>query len=361
MSYTETRRDKLQRMLKKDRLDAVLITSETNVSYLTGFSGDSSWLVVGRDHAVLLSDGRYTVQIAEECPGVEAHTRRKGGLVAEARKVLRKMKAKRVAFESQTVTVAAHQGMQKGLDPMELVAWDGKVEQLRMRKDRSEIQAIRRAVRMAERAWKMFLAMWDPSMTEKELADAMESFLRRAGAKGNAFPTIVATDDRAALPHAVPTDRLADPKRMLLVDWGANERFYRSDLTRVAVTRKISSKLRKIYETVLKAQQRAIRKIKPGVITKTIDAEARRTIDKAGFGRFFAHGLGHGLGMNVHEAPGLSRTGELKLAAGMVVTVEPGIYLPGWGGVRIEDDVLVTPRGHEVLTSAPKQLDEIVL
>ena len=198
-------------------------------------------------------------------------------------------------------------------------------------------------------------------LAEKQVADDLEHQLRIFGATSASFPPIVAAGPRSALPHAVPTEGLIADARMLLIDWGASVRQYKSDLTRVLVTDKISTKLERVYRVVFKAQARAIAAIRSGVSAHAVDAIARETISKAGFGRYFGHGLGHGIGLEIHEGPRLARNQDRPLAAGMVVTVEPGVYLPGWGGVRIEDNVLVTRDGHEVLTSTPKQLEEMVL
>jgi Xaa-Pro aminopeptidase len=242
-----------------------------------------------------------------------------------------------------------------GLAPV--VSWKGeadRVEKLRAVKDASEVAQIREAIGIAERAFAMFRAMLRPDDREKDLSDNLEHFIRRAGGRCASFPSIVAVGERAALPHAPPTDRPVGDAGLLLVDWGASGRFYKSDLTRVLATRKISPKFERVYGVVLTAQARALGTIRPGVKARDVDAEARAVIDREGFGQFFGHGLGHGLGLQVHEAPALRQNSEAVLEAGMVVTVEPGIYLPGWGGVRIEDDVLVTPDGCEVLTAVAK-------
>ena len=207
----------------------------------------------------------------------------------------------------------------------------------------------------------MLRATVRPEQTEKELADELACQLRLFGAKDCAFPSIVAVGPRAALPHAVPGANRVGEGEILLVDWGADEGLYNSDLTRVLVTGRISPKLRRVYGVVLDAQTKAIAAVRPGVTGHDVDAVARGVIAKAGFGRFFGHGLGHGLGLEVHEAPRLAVNNLTVLKPGMVVTVEPGIYLPGWGGVRIEDDLLVTRHGHEVLTNVPKQLEEVIV
>jgi len=249
------------------------------------------------------------------------------------------------------------------------IDWKGKpdrVEKLRVIKDATEIERIREAIRIAERAFEIFRPMLRPSDSEKELSDALEMYIRRAGGTCSSFPAIVAVGDRSARPHARPTDRRIRDAELLLVDWGACEGFYKSDLTRVLLTRKnlsfsrtarksrAADKLEKIYNVVLGAQEQALRAVRPGVKASDVDAAARKFIAGAGYGQYFTHGLGHGLGLQVHEAPAVRANSTDILQAGMVFTVEPGIYLPGWGGVRIEDDVLVTADGCEVLTSVAK-------
>jgi len=237
-----------------------------------------------------------------------------------------------------------------------------RVELLRQIKDEHEIEAIREAIAFAEEAFEMVRPELREGASEKEIADLLEANLRRCGATGSSFPPIVAVGARAALPHARPTEtsRIGDDDFVLL-DWGATGRPYKSDLTRVVVTGKVTSEFETIYRTVLLAQERAIAAIRPGVRAHDVDAEARSVIEQAGFGRFFDHGVGHGLGMEIHESPRLRKQSETILQPGMIVTVEPGIYLPDWGGVRIEDDVLVTSDGCEVLTHLARTLDSVRL
>jgi Xaa-Pro aminopeptidase len=242
------------------------------------------------------------------------------------------------------------------------VATSERVEALRQIKDEAEIAAIREAIDFAEKAFMMIRGELREGATEKEVADQLEANLRWCGATGSSFPPIVAVGVRAALPHARPTEttRIGDDQ-FVLVDWGATGRPYKSDLTRVVVTGKVTFQFETIYRTVLAAQERGIAAIRPGVRAHDVDAEARSVIEQAGFGRFFDHGLGHGLGMDIHEAPRLRKESDTTLQPGMIITVEPGIYLPDWGGIRIEDDVLVTSDGCEVLTHLPKALDSIGL
>ena len=360
MSRFQARRDKLRRLVKKSQAEALLVTNFTNVTYLTGFSGDDSFLVLLPDRAVLLSDPRYTTQLAEECPDVEREVRRQGtSILRSVSKVAGRAKLRSLAVESQSMTMALHAAIVEALPKVELVPSDGLVEQLRMIKDRYEIASLRRAVGAAERAFAVVRAGLRGDMTERAVAHELENRIRSFGGLGCSFTPIVAVGPRAALPHARATDvRLAE-HGLLLIDWGADAADgYKSDLTRVLVTGKISPKLERIYRVVLKAQQRAIAAIRPGALASDVDATARKVIADAGFGKYFGHGLGHGVGLDIHEGPRLSGSNPEPLKAGMVITVEPGIYLPGTGGVRIEDDILVTRDGHEVLTSVPKRWED---
>ena len=353
------RRDKLRRLVRKSDAGALLVTSFTNVTYLTGFTGDDSYLLVLPKGEVLLTDPRYTTQLEEECPGLELEIRPPGVTMMDAiRRTVGHAKVEKLGVEGASMTVGLRDQIASELSKVELVSTSSLVEQLRIVKDKDEIVEIRQAVWYAEKAFGVLRATLRPDDTEKKVADDLEYQLRMYGAKGAAFPPIIAVGARAALPHARPTNKRIGEDGFVLVDWGANGGLYNSDLTRVLVTGKISPKLERIYRVVLNAQEQAIAAIRPGASCEEVDQVAREIITKAGFGRNFGHGLGHGLGLQVHEAPRLSAKQPLKLEPGMVVTVEPGIYLPEWGGVRIEDDVLVTKSGHDVLTSVPKQWED---
>jgi Xaa-Pro aminopeptidase len=350
------RRQQLAGLLDLESLDAFLISNPINVTYLTGFSGDSSYLFMGRQQTVLISDSRYAQQIIEECPGLEVHIRPHSlSLPNATAELLGKLGLRKIGFESGHLTVAE---LESYREQMSAIDWKGardRVENLREVKDPSEVDQIREAIGFAERAFTVFREKLRPEDCEKDLHDNMEMYVRRAGGRCTSFPTIVAVGERAALPHAPPTAKKVADAELLLIDWGARGRFYNCDLTRVLATRKIAAKLEKVYTVVLRAQTKALQAIRPGAKAKDIDAEARAVIEQAGFGQFFGHGLGHGLGLQVHEAPAIRQNSEAVLEAGMVFTIEPGIYLPDWGGVRIEDDVLVTPDGCEVLTHVPKE------
>jgi Xaa-Pro aminopeptidase len=357
-----TRRKNLRALVRKAKADALLVTNFKNVTYLTGFTGDDSYLLATLDGEQLVTDMRYTTQLAEECPGLALEVRPPGlSMLKAVTKVVKRAKVERLGIEGTSATVSFQQSLAKALPKLEIVVTENLVERLRLVKDKDEIEATRVACQQARRAFEVVRAGLTLSMTELEVAAELEYQARRFGAKALSFPPIVAVGPRAALPHATPTLRRLGDGDFTLIDWGANSGLYMSDLTRIVVTGRISPKLRKIYAVVLKAQLAAIDAIRPGRTGEEIDHVARKIITGAGFGKAFGHGLGHGTGLEIHEAPRLAVGQKTKLRPGMIVTVEPGIYLPRWGGVRIEDDVLVTRAGHEVLSDVPKQLEDCVL
>jgi Xaa-Pro aminopeptidase len=312
---------------------------------------------------MLVSDGRFTTQLQQECPGLEVRIRSTGSeLAREIGVAVKALGWHRVAFESTNCTVAELESLSAAMPGVEMRGVSGWVDALRRVKDSSEVDAIREAVRCAERAFAVVLSGLRPDESERDVSDDIEWALRRCGATGSSFPPIVAVGTRAALPHARPTrtSRLHDAD-FVLIDWGATGEPYKSDLTRVLVTGKVTSKFEVIYRTVLAAQERAISAIRPGAKAHDIDAEARSVIDEAGFGGFFDHGLGHGIGMEIHEGPRIRKGSTDVLEAGNVITIEPGIYLPDWGGIRIEDDVLVTGDGCEVLSRIPRSIESVLI
>lgn len=371
MSNFATRRDRLRQSAKAEGLDAVLLTNPVSVTYLTGFSGDASYLIVEKTRTLLVSDGRFKVQIAEECPGLDAFIRGPAQSTTNAAiEQLQAMAPRNIGFESGHLTVAEFETLVAGIKTASWKSLATGVEKYRMIKDEDEIAQIRAAIKIAEKAFAMFCALLRPTDTEKDLTDAMESYVRRAGGTETAFSTIVAVGPRAALPHAPPSLHAVGENPLLLVDWGACGPFYKSDLTRVLWTynngafpagRTPSDKLREVHAIVKEAQARAIAAMRPGASSREVDTIARGYIEAQGYGEYFNHGLGHGFGLQIHEAPFFRPNVDVKLEAGMVVTCEPGIYLPDWGGVRIEDDVLITPDGPEVLTHCPRELDECIV
>jgi Xaa-Pro aminopeptidase len=361
MANHAQRRERIQRRMRKEGLSGLLVTNEVNVRYLTGFTGDSSYLLLTPTDQWILSDARYDEQLTTECPDLDAVIRRPPQTLVEIlTATATPLKLRHLALESDAVTLSLHDQLASGLPAVELVATRGWVEQLREIKDREEIRAIRRAIQVAERAFGVIRAGLRGEQTEMGIAAHLEHQIRDFGGEGFSFPAIVAAGPRAALPHARPTHSSIGGSGSVLFDWGAVVDGYRSDLTRLLTTAKIPPKLERVYQVVLTAQQQAIAVIRPGALLSEVDAVARGIIDAAGFGKRFGHGLGHGFGLEIHEQPRLAPRQDRPLQKGMVVTVEPGIYIPGWGGVRIEDDILVTHDGHEVLSSLPKELDSCV-
>jgi Xaa-Pro aminopeptidase len=356
------RRDRLRKQLRRTGAEALLISDFTNVTYLTGFTGDDSHLLVTDRETVMLSDFRYVQQLTEECPELDVEIRPLGTEMLDlVVRVVGATKRRRLAVEGSSMTVGFCGELSRRLPTLEIVPTTGLVEQLRAIKDRDEVAEIRFAIDVAERAFAVVRASLRPESTEKWIANELEYQIRLFGGEGCGFTPIVGVGPRGALPHARLSDRLVGQSDFVLVDWGARGRLYVSDLTRVLVTGRIPPKLERIYGVVLQAQRAGIAAIRPGVLMKDVDAAARQVIERAGWGKLFGHGLGHGIGLQVHEQPRLAANQDRPLKPGMVVTVEPGIYIPGWGGVRIEDDVLVTRTGHEVLSRVPKELGDCVL
>jgi Xaa-Pro aminopeptidase len=353
------RRDRLLRRLKTVGVDALLVTSHVNVRYLTGFTGEDSHLIVGRNLTVLVSDSRFETQISEECPTLDVHIRSTAQTLAEAvAEVAVGAKLTALGFESRSTSYSQWGSLTTAVKPLQLTPQHDQVETLRLIKDADEVAQIREAIHQAERGFALLKASMRGEMSELQAANELEYAMRRFGARQASFDTIIAAGRRAALPHARPTAARIGEANFVLVDWGAvNRQGYHSDLTRILTTGTISPKLEKLHGVVLNAQRQAIAAIRPGVRAADVDSIAREYIAKAGWGKNFGHGLGHGIGLEIHEGPRIARTSQDVLKAGMVVTVEPGVYLPGWGGIRIEDDVLVTRIGHEVLSSLSREFD----
>ncbi len=368
MSIFTGRCERLQSIIRDEGIDLALITNPINVTYLTGFSGEASNLIVTPAKVLLVSDGRFEVQIKEECPGLDTHIRTAAQLTVDV--TIEQTKAfspRSIGVESGHLTVADFETFKDGIKTADWKPASNRVERLRIVKDDTEVTQIRSAIRIAEKAFAMFRACLKPSDTEVDMVNAMESFIRQAGGMETAFPVIAAVGRRSALPHAPPSFNAMNEHPLLLVDWGASGPFYKSDLTRILWTynylqfpngRELPDKLRKVHAVVKEAQRRAIAAMVPGASSKAVDTIARGYIADQGFGEFFNHGLGHGFGLQIHEPPFFRPSVDVKLEAGMVVTCEPGIYLQGEFGVRIEDDILITPDGPEILTHCPRELDE---
>lgn len=377
MNYPLERRTNLAQTLKTREIDGFLVTAPVNVTYLTGFTGDSSYFALLPKNQTLISDTRFEQHIKEECPDLEAVIRGHNKTTIEAAaEVLNKSGAKSVGVEANRITVGELEALKVLAPKVTFVPVEGVIEAQRTIKDPGEVESIRAAVRVAERAFRMFVTTIREADTEKDMADAIEKYVRRAGARGTPFQTIAAVGDRGALPHATPTDRQLGDGSKLLVDWGA-DMVYKADLTRTlrspfgtAPSRRnkqerVGYDFEELYSIVLLAQNAALNAIRPGVKAKDVDAAARKVFsiaklksdkhDGENLADYFTHGLGHGIGLEVHEAPRVRANSEDVLEAGMVITIEPGLYIPGWGGIRIEDDVLVTKEGYKLLSTLPRE------
>ena len=350
----------IRKRLRVAKADTLLVKNEADYFYLTGFTGaDSAAMITPRD-VHILTDGRFLEEIKHEVAWAKVRVR-KGGLNEEIGKTCTELELKRLAIQPEHVTLADQIDIKKRAKGARFVSAPPILSQMRRLKDEDELAAIGRAIRVAEDGFRAMRETVQVGQTELEIAARLEYEMKRRGASGPAFNTICAEGPNAAMPHAVPGKRKIKKGSSVLIDWGARVGGYNSDLTRVLFVGSIPPKIGEIYRVTLEAQLAAIASIDPGRRMCDVDDVARKIITDAGFGEQFTHGLGHGLGLEVHEAPSLSWRSNEELVAGMVVTVEPGIYLPGIGGVRIEDDVLVTPRGRRVLTHLATSLEAAVI
>jgi Xaa-Pro aminopeptidase len=338
---------------------AYLETHLPNIYYLCGFSGDSGALLVDPNSAALFTDGRFTIQAREETHGIRVHIHT-GPLVEAVGKHLKGKARQRVAISPSRLSLADWKAIGKASGGnVKWLALDGLVEGLRAVKDASEIDRIRDAARVGSQVMEEAIALIRPGVTELDIAAEIGYRMRRKGASGESFEAIVAAGPRSALPHARPTARRIGKNELVVLDLGAILRRYCSDLTRTVYVGKASGRIRQWYRAVLDAQTAAINALKSGVTCGAIDAAARNVLQEKGLGRYFVHSTGHGIGLEIHESPRIARDQKSRLEAGNIVTVEPGVYVEGVGGIRIEDDALVTARGAEVLTSAPREFLEL--
>lgn len=352
----------LQQRLRELKVPAILITNPRDIRYLTGFVGDDSWAIIRASSGTVhvLSDFRFEEQIQREAPHVKA-IMRKVGLADELAKLLDKLKCDRIGVQVDYMTLATRKAIGKKLGGRKVVEVEDRLLRQRAVKTAAEVAAIEAALKIQQQAYRRLLKTIKPGQTEFQIAARLEYEMRLLGADGPSFPTIVAADANASLPHAIPGKSKFRRNGILLIDWGARLHGYCSDLTRVVAAGRMPAKIREVYKVTLDAQRAAIDAIAPGKSLKEIDAVARDIIAKAGYGPQFGHSLGHGIGLDIHEQPTLSQRSEGVLEPGHVVTVEPGIYLPGVGGVRIEDDVLVTAKGRRVLSGLPTDLESAMI
>lgn len=354
MQRLETKRlEKMRKRMAEERLEAFVSLRPENLRYLSGFSGGEGILLILPERAYLLTDFRYIEQATGEAPGFEIVK-----VAADRYAPLAELgkDAKRVGFEGDFSTYNDYLKLTANFPSTEFVSLPEVVNDLRAVKEEEEIGRIRQAVQAADEAFAVILPQLAVSQREDEVSLELEFAMRRAGASGRSFDFIVASGWRGALPHGRASSKQVEKGEFLTMDFGAVLSGYCSDITRTVVFGEPNEKQRKIYSLVLQAQLAGIQAVKPGVTGREVDAVARKVIEEAGYGAYFGHGLGHSVGLAIHEGPNLNPREERFLQPGMVVTVEPGIYIPDWGGVRIEDMVVVTDDGCEILTQAPKDL-----
>jgi len=348
----QSRLKKFLLFLSDHRCDAYLVTKDVNVSYLTGTPLSEGWLFVSPKKTFYLTDARYAREAQKALRGIPVClTTGKRSAFDVLHDLTRRLRAKRIGIDPRHCSLALYRKLKKSAPGgrVRFISRPGLVERLRVIKTPDELKRIRRAIALNQRAFGYLRRVIKPGMTEKEAFFRLEAYVRRLGA-GFSFDPIIASGPNGAFPHARITDRRMRSAESVLVDMGIDVEGYKSDLTRMFFLGKIPALIREMTEIVRDSKNRAIEKIRPGIFARDIDQQARNYLDKKGLGRFFSHALGHGVGLEIHEAPKISRQSAVVLEPGMVFTVEPAVYLPGRFGIRLEDMVLVTKRGHEVLS-----------
>ena len=350
----EVRRQRLAQTLKQSRADAFLTTALPNVRYLSAFTGSNGAVLITPDRAILFTDPRYQTQAPQEsdCDVKIA----KEPLLKQVSTWLKRLQIKSIAIEENRIGFEEYRRLRELAPTVRLKPVSGIVENLRAIKSATEIATIKASVEVNSAALEQALRRFKPGVTEIDLTAEIEYRMRRLGADGPAFSTIVASGPRSALPHAQPTDCSIQRDELLLIDMGATVAGYASDMTRTHAVGKLDSKKKRIYRAVLESQLAAIDAVKPGASCSSVDQAARKVLRGYGLDKLFIHSTGHGLGLEIHERPRVGRKERTKLEVGMVITIEPGVYQEGSGGVRIEDTVAVTPNGCQVLTQTRKEL-----
>ncbi len=348
------RLNKFRKLIEQNNVDAMIITNPLNRYYLSGFDGTAGVLLIGLDKAYLVTDFRYVAQAAAQAPQFTV-LRWKDDLYKWLAPLIKDGGWMKLGFESKHVVYSVYGEMKDKLS-VELIPLDEAAEKLRIIKSDAELDILRRGAKMTDRAFDFVRSLIRPGMSEKELALELEIFLLKQGADETSFRFIVASGKRGAMPHGTASEKIMSDGELVTIDFGAVFERYVTDMTRTVALGSIDERGREIYGIVLKAQEKSAAAVKPGLQCSEVDAAARKIISEAGYGSYFGHGLGHGVGLEAHEQPVLNPRSKTVLKPGMVATVEPGIYLPDWGGVRIEDMVCVTDNGPEILTKSPREL-----
>lgn len=345
---------KLRQALIEHNVEAILITNEYNRRYMTGFTGTSGVAVVSQQDAVFITDFRYTEQASEQVKEFRV-VQHSGPIHEEVAKQVAAMGVKSLAFEKDAMHFGTYEVYNSAVN-VDFVPVSGLIEKIRLIKTEEEINIIKVACEIADNAFTHILNFIKPGITELDVSNELEFFMRKQGAASSSFDIIVASGLRSALPHGVATNKIIETGDFVTLDFGAYYNGYISDITRTIAVGQPSEKLVEMYNAVLESQLLALDKVGPGMTGIEADAVARDYLKSKGLGEAFGHSTGHGIGLEVHEGPGLSFRSDTVLEPNMVVTIEPGVYIPGIGGVRIEDDILITKTGNEVLTHSTKEL-----
>jgi Xaa-Pro aminopeptidase len=354
-SNLRKRLEMIRSKLKENGIDGILITKKENYMYLSGFTGSSAHLVITQNSADLITDFRYIEQATKQAPLFNI-IKYKGNVAIEINNALKRNNVEKLGFESIDLTYDKYKDYSSKFEVKELIPLKNIIESIRMIKDSEELQFIKKAVEIADGAFLNVLPFIKPGILEIEIAAEIEYFMKKQGAQGSSFQTIVASGARSAMPHGVASNKEIKNGDVIIMDYGAIYQGYCSDITRTIFLGKPGEKITKIYDIVLKAQKEALNGVHKGLTGREIDSIAREIINNFGYEKNFGHGLGHGVGLEIHEEPRFAPSDENIMENGMVVTVEPGIYVEGYGGVRIEDMIVIRDDQPEILTQASKEL-----
>ncbi|MHB1457275.1 MAG: M24 family metallopeptidase [Armatimonadota bacterium] len=352
---TLSRLVRVKKYLLEQKIDAILVSNLLNVRYLSGYTGSSARLLITPDDAYIITDSRYEMQVCIECADYTL-VLIDGQWETTAVALIKDLSLKIVVFEGDSLSYSEWYSISSALQDTKVLPADNYIAKMRLVKDDDEINLIRKAAHIVDATYAEITSFICDGITEQELSVEIDCELRRNGAVKEGADTIAISGPRSALIHGKATDRIIRKGDLVLMDFSANYEGYHSDITRTVLIGEPDSRQEEIYSIVLEAQKLAINMIKPGIAGYDVDAAARDYIIEHGYGDYFSHGLGHGLGLHIHDSPAFSRYSKLILEKGIVATVEPGIYIPEWGGIRLEDDILVTDSGCEILTAAPKSI-----
>lgn len=350
--------ERLKKYMNDLDIDSVIICKPENRRYISGFTGTSGYVIITTKGRYIATDFRYLEQVSKQCEGFNIIELNSSHSIFD---VLKELKVRRLGIEDDFVTLQFVKKLEEKCNEISIVPLNGAIENIRMIKDKDEINLIRKAAEITDKAFNHILGFIKVGVKELDIAIELEYFMKKLGAEGPSFRFIVASGKRSAMPHGVASDKIIEEGDFVTIDMGCVYKGYCSDMTRTIVMGKANEKQKNIYNIVLEAQEKSLKAIRPGIQGYEVDKVAREIISSYGYGENFGHGLGHGVGLEIHENPRLAQNemGKIALKPGMVITDEPGIYIPNFGGVRIEDLVLITDDGYEVLSKSTKELLEI--